>query len=282
MKFRTSDGVTLYYEQEGSGIPCLFLHGGPGYWSKSFQHFTSGTLGKELAMIYLDQRGCGRSEIASDGNYSLERMLMDLEELRDHLQIEKWYIMGHSFGGLLATNYAYQYPEHVIGLILSNSTLDMKESFSSQISKGRELLGLSEINLDRNDHSKLVELFYGTAQALIEKDLFYKLQYQALVDKDKIDMVDEDFSARGNFQHSIFSSDDYFRDYRKLTSSISLPVLVLSGKYDFAIGPEHQNRFQFTNAVYQQLETGHHPYVEDPDAYSEMILRFVRRAFSMK
>ncbi|WP_010097977.1 alpha/beta fold hydrolase [Ornithinibacillus scapharcae] len=277
MEFRTSDGLALFYDQEGTGTPCIFLHGGPGYWSKSFQHFTSGTLTKEIKMIYLDQRGCGRSELADNGDYSLERLLLDLEELRVHLQIDKWYVMGHSFGGLLATNYAHQYPEHVMGLILSNATLHLKESFSAQIHKGRELLELSKVDISA-DIATLVELFFGTAQALIEMDLFYKLQYQSLTAKEKVDLIDVDFSSNGEFQQYIFSSEEFFQDFRKLTSSISTPVFVLSGKYDDAIGPEHQEGFQFRQAVYQELETGHHPYVEVSEKFSKAVLDFIKNS----
>lgn len=62
MKLKTSDGLALYYDISGKGDPCLFLHGGPGYWSKSFQHYARDLLEENLQMIYLDQRGCGRSE----------------------------------------------------------------------------------------------------------------------------------------------------------------------------------------------------------------------------
>ena len=41
MDFKTSDGIKLYYDYRGEGPPCIYLHEGPGYWSKSFQHFSS-------------------------------------------------------------------------------------------------------------------------------------------------------------------------------------------------------------------------------------------------
>ncbi|MEN1968661.1 hypothetical protein WMZ97_11385 [Lentibacillus sp. N15] len=59
MNFATSDGIELYIEKSGRGDPCLYLHGGPGYWSKSFQHFSTKLLEDTMEMVYLDQRGCG-------------------------------------------------------------------------------------------------------------------------------------------------------------------------------------------------------------------------------
>lgn len=57
----TSDGIKLYIERSGKGASCIYLHGGPGYWSKSFQHFAGDHVEEDLEMVYLDQRGCGRS-----------------------------------------------------------------------------------------------------------------------------------------------------------------------------------------------------------------------------
>ena len=104
MKYRTSDGVELYFEIAGEGKPCLYLHGGPGYWSKSFQHFSGKLLEEHLQMVYLDQRGCGRSEHSPTQDYSLNRLIDDIEELRIFLGIEEWFVLGHSFGGILAVN----------------------------------------------------------------------------------------------------------------------------------------------------------------------------------
>ncbi|MGY0694422.1 alpha/beta fold hydrolase [Virgibacillus sp. FSP13] len=127
MNVITSDGVRLYVEKSGQGDPCIYLHGGPGYWSKSFQYFSENLLEDALEMIYLDQRGCGRSELARGKNYSLARLIDDIEEVRKDLGIEAWYVMGHSFGGILAVNYAHTYPSRTKGLILSNVTLNMKK-----------------------------------------------------------------------------------------------------------------------------------------------------------
>jgi proline iminopeptidase len=50
MKFITSDGLELYYDKSGKGVPCIYLHGGPGYWSKSFQYFSQELLEDNLEM----------------------------------------------------------------------------------------------------------------------------------------------------------------------------------------------------------------------------------------
>jgi proline iminopeptidase len=275
MYIKTSDGVSLFLEKEGTGLPCIYLHGGPGYWSKSFQETAGDLLAENLEMIYLDQRGCGRSEISHHGDYSLDRLLLDLEEVRQHFGFEQWYVMGHSFGGILAVQYAERFPERVKGLILSNVTLEMKESFGYQIKKGRALLGLDSFEISRDDIPNILNAFYETVQLLMEKDLFHKLQFQSLSHKEKMDRIDADIQVKPDFQQYVFSSEAYFQDFRKLTVGVRVPVLVLSGKYDYAIGPKHHESFHFSNAVYKVLDSGHHPYLENPILFNNFIVEFL-------
>lgn len=89
MKFITSDGLELYYDKSGKGVPCVYLHGGPGYWSKSFQYFSQELLEEKLEMVYLDQRGSGRSEHSPTQDYSLSRLIDDIEELRIFLGLSE-------------------------------------------------------------------------------------------------------------------------------------------------------------------------------------------------
>jgi proline iminopeptidase len=275
MYIKTSDGVALYIEKEGAGIPCIYLHGGPGYWSKSFQHFTSDLFQENLEMYYLDQRGCGRSELADNGDYSLERLIQDIEDIRNHFQLEKWFVMGHSFGGLLAANYAHCYPEHTMGLILLNSTLNMTDSFSHQILKGRELLGVTDDHIPTEDTTELVHTFYTTVQQLEEENLLYRLQFTSFENYQVLGSIDKDFSPQPDFQQYIFSTEEYFQDFTHLTSEVKVPTLTLTGKYDHAVGPKHQEKFQFPINIYKQLDSGHHPYIDNPVEFSRIIKEFI-------
>jgi len=79
----------------------LYLSTWRSRWSKSFQLYAQELLEDKLEMIYLDQRGCGRSEHSPTQDYSLSRIIDDIEELRKFLGVNEWYVMGHSFGGIL-------------------------------------------------------------------------------------------------------------------------------------------------------------------------------------
>lgn len=143
--FTTSDGVQLYVNSVGSGQPCVFIHGGPGSNSYYLEGMKSADLlQKGLRMIYYDQRGCGRSESPKNGDFSLSRMEKDLEEIRSFLGIDKWDVMAHSFGGIIAINYAHDYPKRVSSLLLIHCTLDINKSLMSHIQFGIKELKLKD------------------------------------------------------------------------------------------------------------------------------------------
>lgn len=276
MKFKTSDGLELYYEKSGKGFPCIYLHGGPGYWSKSFQHYSQELLEEKLEMIYLDQRGCGRSEHSQSQDYSLSHLIDDIEELRIFLGIDEWYVMGHSFGGILVVNYARRFPERTKGIILLNATLNMFDSFENQIKKGSHILGIETHEVPSNDIDLFMDKYYSILTELIEKEEYFKFQYVDLVNKRNVDEIDEGLNTDVNFQQYVFSSKEYFQDFTSQTDEINKPVLVFAGEYDHAVGPNHHRLFKFKNSEVRVLKSSHHPYIENQLEFKDAILNFVQ------
>lgn len=73
--FSTSDGVALAYAVAGQGLPCLFVHGGPGSGSEVVEKLAGEVLQRHFRMVYLDQRGSGRSASDPKKNYALDRVI---------------------------------------------------------------------------------------------------------------------------------------------------------------------------------------------------------------
>src|SRR5688572_2820354 len=105
------NGVRLWYRVAGrrSGIPVVFLHGGPGQGSQGFAKFAGPELEKGLRMVYLDQRGSGRSERPWNQAYSMDLLIEDLEQLRRAWGVPKIALIGQSFGTALGMEYAARY-----------------------------------------------------------------------------------------------------------------------------------------------------------------------------
>jgi proline iminopeptidase len=274
--FTTSDGVKLYVRTAGTGKPCLFVHGGPGSTAYYYEAMAGAAIiEQKLQMIYYDQRGAGRSDSAANRDYSLPRLLKDMDELRQHLGIQKWAVMGHSFGGILITNYALHYPKHVSALLSINGTVNMQASMQSHVDFGKEELGLQQ-HKELNDESKpLLQRVSIVHNLLSEKDSWYKLMYRNAWEKKFNDSVTLS-AGRFNrdFATQCWGIQEYWKDYAPQTAKIQCPVLVITGDKDYAIGVDHYKSFRFPNQKVVHYIGGHAPFQEEPQWFAEKVLAF--------
>jgi pimeloyl-ACP methyl ester carboxylesterase len=104
----------LFYEIMGNGEPILFIHP-PGMGRKTFQKQES--LQSVYQLILMDLSGQGES--SSPHKLTLQTFVDDMEAVRRHVGIEQLYLFGYSAGGIVAQEYALQYPDRVRGLMLS-------------------------------------------------------------------------------------------------------------------------------------------------------------------
>lgn len=119
--------------------PVIFFHGGPGYNAASFEITTAQTLADSgFYVIVYDRRGEGRS-IDTNAAYTFEQSFDDLDELYDMHQLKKAVLIGHSFGGIIATLYAEKYPEKVKSIMLVSAPVVMQETFSTIVKTSKEI-----------------------------------------------------------------------------------------------------------------------------------------------
>ena len=104
-------------------IKLLLLNGGPGATHEYFECFESFLLPEGFEFIYYDQLGCGLSDNPKDTSmWDLGRFVEEVEQVRKALNLNKdnFYLLGHSWGGILAMQYALKYQDNLKGLIISN------------------------------------------------------------------------------------------------------------------------------------------------------------------
>jgi proline iminopeptidase len=122
------DGHVLYWETVGTPrhTPAVYLHGGPGSGASPSARRWFDPVG--FRGVLFDQRGCGRSRpLALDHTADLttnttDRLVADIELLRDHLGIDRWVVVGVSWGVTLGLVYAQRHPDRVRGLVLGAVT----------------------------------------------------------------------------------------------------------------------------------------------------------------
>ena len=104
-------------------IKLLLLNGGPGATHEYFECFESFFPQEGIEFIYYDQLGCGNSDNPKDTSmWDLGRFVEEVEQVRValHLTKDNFYLLGHSWGGILAMQYALKYQDNLKGLIISN------------------------------------------------------------------------------------------------------------------------------------------------------------------
>ena len=124
----TGDGNLVYWETCGNpdGVPALIVHGGPGSGCTAGNRRSFDP--EKFRIIIFDQRNCGRSlphasDPAADMSLNTtEYLLRDMEQLREHLGVEKWLLRGGSWGVTLSLAYAERHPGRVSGMLMLSVT----------------------------------------------------------------------------------------------------------------------------------------------------------------
>jgi pimeloyl-ACP methyl ester carboxylesterase len=119
MPYATSDATRIYWEESGAGEPLLLIMG-LGY-SHEMWHRTRPLVSAHYRTILFDNRGVGKSDVPR-GAYSIAQMAADAAAVLDAAGIEKAHVFGVSMGGMIAQEFALDYPARVNRLVLGCTT----------------------------------------------------------------------------------------------------------------------------------------------------------------
>ena len=248
------NGVNLYYEIAGNpqGPVVLIMHGNPGINSYPYKQIFGKELEKELCLIYLDQRGMGRSEcLKEDTSFSIKVIAEDMEMLRKKLNIDKWIIFGHSAGVFYSYQYVKKHLDHVQGLILVDGGF-----------KGPGLLTALKILTGKYEQ----RLFYDKNKSKELKHIVYKEgppYVQGLSDK--------------------LMWDFFWFNAGKHLKSINVPTLIITGKYSKIYGFKKQSLTMHNKIKNSKLlifeKSGHFPFFEEKKRFVKEVLNFTEKYF---
>lgn len=152
----------------------LFLHGGPGYNCASFEFSTAQKMAdKGYYVIVYDRRGEGRSK-DSKAKFTFKESLKDLRSLYKSYGLKEASLIGHSFGGLIATQFAKQHEKLVRSVVLVGAPIDFQESFKTIIdsceriyAESKDQTNLKYLDMLRKmDHHSLDFAVYCFAHAM--------------------------------------------------------------------------------------------------------------------
>jgi len=259
------EDARLFYEVMGTGDPIIVVHGGPGL-DHAYLRPGLDALATRNTVIYYDQRGTGRSTVELvESAVNLGAFVDDIDALRQVLGYEQVTVLGHSFGVLIAIEYAARYPEHLRSLILMNP-VEPGSSFAEQTAQ-RQRAKVTEA-----DSVELAELtssegFRARDAATLSQ--VYRVAFrQAFRDRDLVAELDLDLATttarNGQDVAALLGASFGTIDWWDRLPAIEVPTLVLHGRYDTP--PVEMSRAlaeAFPAGSFEVLNSGHFPYVED-------------------
>jgi proline iminopeptidase len=276
------DGFDLHYRIIGKGLPILLLSGGPGI-DVGYLTPVAQELGKTYQCILLEQRGTGRSrpKTYSAANVNLKLCLDDLEALRTALKLEKWSLLGHSWGGMLGMAYAGAHPERVDMLVLASSggmTLEFFEYFSDNI---HLRLHPSDLQAERKWANPALRKA-NPARASME-DLkavapgyfFNRQNVKKLTANIRLDTLNSQV-----FQLLIQDLAKQGYDLRPALKMFTRPVLIVQGRQD-PIGEStaYETKKTLVGASLQFINRcGHFPWMEQPGQFYAILTKFLKQS----
>lgn len=137
----TVSSQTIYSKAFGNpnNKPIIYLHGGPGYNSIGFEVTTAKKLAKSgFYVIIYDRRGEGRSP-DQNAKFTFQETYDDLDAIYKKFNLKSATLIGHSFGGVVGTLYAEQYPGKIKSLILVAAPISMQETFLTIIKTSKSM-----------------------------------------------------------------------------------------------------------------------------------------------
>lgn len=136
-----AEGQSLYVRTFGDpkDKPVIYLHGGPGYNCVNFEATTAQRLAdKGFFVIVYDRRGEGRS-IDPGAGFTFGETFNDINSIYSQFGIKKATLIGHSFGGIVATQYAEKYPDKINTILLVGAPVKLQETFKTIIATTKEI-----------------------------------------------------------------------------------------------------------------------------------------------
>ncbi|MHB8587677.1 MAG: alpha/beta fold hydrolase [Candidatus Dormibacteraceae bacterium] len=278
MKFTTSDGRRLTYRRLGTG-PVLVVHpGGPGF-SSAYLGDLAG-LWERYSLVILNPRGTGGSDRPADpGAYHLDDYVSDLEELRQHLRLERMMLLGYSHGGVVAQAYASTHPGRVGRLVLASTTARFgpEQQAATQAAKDKRSseAWYPDAAAAADDESDL-----GTDEQVRDVVFrgmpFYFARFgpaeEGYLDTFRSETINGDALR-------VFSEEVPSLDLRSRLANISAPTLVITGDDDFICGPVCAAEIRAAIPGAREVivgDSGHMVFVEQPRAFHDEVADFLK------
>lgn len=269
-------------------IKLLLLNGGPGATHEYFECFENFLPAEGIEFIYYDQLGCGNSDNPNDvALWDLGRYVEEVEQVRKalHLDASNFYLLGHSWGGILAMEYALKYQHNMKGLIISNMMSSCPEygKYADEVlAKQMNPAVLAEI-----EKIEAAKDFSNPRYMELLLPNFYEKHILRFPAKDWPEPVNRSFAKMNNSLYVTMQGPSEFGISGKLEKwdrkadlkNITIPTLVIGAKHD-TMDPKHMEEMSklVQNGTYLFCPKGSHmDFYDDQKVYFGGLIPFLKR-----
>jgi proline iminopeptidase len=260
------NGVELFFEDIGpDDKPAIvFLHG-LGYNSYSFRDLVGDSL-DQYRVVYLDQRGCGRSEMLEPDPalFTIDVLVEDLEALRQHLNLRRFVPLGHGFGAVIALEYARRFPSHVDRLVVVNPWVHFPELSRVLLDRASRLTE-REPDFVPEDSEARAEMAFS-----MREDLLSVLHFPNPSARLHLEFVDSESGLLGSgvAQETLIFNKLWELEYPLYFPEIRTTTFVIAGLNDITSYPSQSDWLvDLLGAELLEVETGHYPWLEDVEVF---------------
>lgn len=273
------DDTSLFVVDRGTGYPVLVLHGGPGLDHHEFADYLD-PLTDEFRLLLVDQRANGRSERPPESTWTLERMAQDVIMLARSLHLDRYAVLGHSYGAFVALQNAVDYPGMAAQTIVSSGVPSM--SFLEVVEKNLATFEPIELR-EQVTASWAREASIQTQEEFAEvmADQF-PFHFADPVDPRIADYLERTKDTVYSPEVlRLFSANGYGGiEVEDRLGDIASPLLVLGGRHDRTCSAEASEAIAngVPNAELRIFEkSGHMTFVEEPELYNATVRSFLTR-----
>lgn len=265
--------TSIHYSILGSGAPLLIC---PVTWGVDGHRWTTlEELAKHFTLIRLDPRGTGKSgPITEKSDYGIPILVNDIEQLRLHLGIEKWNVMGQSAGGWTALEYTLANQSHVNKLIVVCSAP------TGQFHKGTFRDPSHPLFPQYDQLSKEIRSLPHDQRVKKFNRAIYQYDVQTEEARNTIDKIfaDAEFDPKRN-QYFIMNELPRYNVIDRL-GEITVPTLIVGGKHDVHVSPSwsHMMAENIPGAQLVMMEhSGHFPWLDEPTVFFNSVKQFLEQ-----
>jgi proline iminopeptidase len=273
----TLNGVRLHYTVRGSGPALIAISGGPGFDARAWDDFAK--IDQFVTVIQLHPRGSGLSDMAANEAYLLADYASDVEELRQHLKLDKPIVMGWSHGGMIAQQFAFTYPDSLSKLILKDTSAYFGE-FLSDVEAA--VTGFKDQPWYEDSLAALKQEWandYQTdedmARLWTRESKFYFKHYGAR--EEAYNQRISDLPVRVAPLRLFNEQEAPTMDLRPNLKKITVPALIIVGRHDFitTVAMAEEMFKHLPNARLEVFEeSGHFAVIEEPEKFYRVVKEF--------